>query len=101
MSSIWKQLKRNNMATLSDLEGALLKETPALYLFKPDDIEVIILNGYAATTAGSNGAINIWQDDEGQYRCEAMRHLATVEKKRYKKIQQAIGWTNRWMQKIK
>jgi hypothetical protein len=89
------------MGTLIGLPGISGKKLEAVFI--DDDyknIRQIILDGNAATDAGDNGAINIWKDDNGRIRCEALQYLRTVESKSYKSIRSAINWAKRWKQKI-
>lgn len=89
------------MGVLTDLEGVSQIETECIFLEKPSDIIWILRKGLAATTAGSKGAINIWKDDEGYFRCEACRHLVIVESKKYKYISMAEKWVKKWRKIIK
>jgi hypothetical protein len=93
--------KTNTMGQLTNLEGLTKKSIDALFIQKGSDIEVILMNDYAATAANYNGAINIWKDDEGNIRCESMRYFTRLETKIYKKISPAIKWTDKWLIKIK
>ncbi len=68
---------------------------------KGSDIEVILNNHYAATTAGSNGAINVWTDDDWAIRCEVQRYQRTLESKTYTNVKSAIKWVDKWLPKIK
>lgn len=89
------------MTTLVGLPGLSQPETPALFIKKGSDIRVCLYNAYAATASGLSGAINIWQDDEDNYRCEAMSYGNTFETKIFKKIESAERWADKWLKKIK
>ena len=54
----------------------------------------------AVTAAGPNGAINIWIDDEGLYRCEAMHYLNTIAVLGVKTILPVKMWAKEWLHKI-
>jgi len=73
----------------------------ALLIDNGFEIGVALKNSLAATCAGSNGAINIWQDDEIIY-CEAMRNLKSLEEKEFDStdIDKVIEWADRWIGKI-
>lgn len=88
------------MGVLRNLEGIAATEIEAVFIDKPSDITAILVAGKGATTAGDNGAINIWRDDEGYIRCQAMQWLKTVETKRYFTILGAEKWAAKWIQKI-
>lgn len=89
------------MPALIDLEGTSRKSIESLFITKGSDIEVILANEYAATTAGHNGAINVWKDDDGNIRCEVLKHFASIEKKTYSSLSLATIWVNKWIKKIK
>jgi hypothetical protein len=86
---------------LNDLEGVSIKDTKALFFKKPSDIDVIFHNGYAATAADTNGAINIWKDEDDNIRCEAMRHLVSIDDKVYENLLDVKMWAKKWLAKIK
>lgn len=88
------------MGKLVGLEG-VSRDIDALFIYKGSDIEVILNNDYAATDAQQNGAINIYKDDEGKIRCEAMAHFRSLEHKIFDTIEEAIVWTDEWLVKIK
>lgn len=86
---------------LLNLEGVKAKITNCEFFSTPEEMELILKNGVAATTAGDNGAINVYRDDEGAIRCEAMRHLSSIDKKIYQDIEGAKAWSKKWLKKIK
>ncbi len=88
------------MGQLINLEGTTRKSIDALFIENGEDVKVIINNNYAATAAGTYGAINIWKDDSGDIRCEAMRNCSSLEKKTYKRIASAVRWANLWLEVI-
>lgn len=89
------------MGTLIDLEGLSVKEVECEFIKKPSDIRKIFKAGKAATTADTNGALNIWKDDEGIIRCNAMAWLQSLEKKQFKTLAGAEKWIAKWLKKIK
>lgn len=89
------------MAKLSGLKGISAKEVECKFIEKAKDIERILKSGKAATTAGDNGAINVYLDDEANIRCESMRYRASLEKKVYRSYPAAIAWTKKWMRIIR
>lgn len=56
--------------------------------------------GRAATTAGDNGAINIWKDDKGRWRGEVMRFMVKIESRTFKTQAAIAPWFNKWFKKI-
>lgn len=88
------------MGTLKGLEGVSVDELECVFIQKPSDIRKILASGKAATTAGPNGAINVWKDDSGKIRCDAMRWLVSVDKKEYISMLFAEKWVSKWMREI-
>lgn len=85
---------------LSNLPGTNGREISCLFIDKGIEIDVVLRNGYAATSANNNGCINIWKDDEGNVRCEAARYMRTLESKTYANIKSAIKWADKWVKEI-
>lgn len=81
------------MAELKGLPGIKEASREAERIDKPADIEKILERGLAGTTAGDDGAINVWKDDEGNVRCERHRFLAVVDAQTFTKMKDAIKWT--------
>lgn len=46
----------------------------------------------AVTAAGSTGALNVWRDDDGDWRCEAMRNLVTVDRATFVHVAAVVAW---------
>ncbi len=89
------------MGNLVGLEGTNGREMEAVFIKKPSDIRKILRAGKGATTADDNGAINIWRDDEGMIRCDAMAYMRSLEKKKYKTLTEAEKWVAKWLNKIR
>lgn len=88
------------MPVLNGLEGVKKKETPCKIFNKVGEVKNILKSGEAATTADSNGAINVWVDDDGYYRCESMAWMRTLDKQIYKKMSDVNKWVSIWLKKI-
>lgn len=88
------------MGVLKNLDGVSKTEVEAVFIEKVSDIKKILREGKAATDAGFRGAINIWCDDAGIYRCEAIRFLRTIEEKKFKKLSEVEEWAVNWIKKI-
>lgn len=54
----------------------------------------------AVTAAGSNGAISVWDDREGNYRAEAMAYRITIEAKVFTNLKATAIWITAWLRKI-
>jgi len=88
------------MTQLINLPGIEAKCLDADLFYSSDEVEGILDDGLAATTAGDNGAINIWKDDKGYIRCEIMRYCKIVEAKRFRKMVNVLNWTDKWLPQI-
>lgn len=51
----------------------------------------------AITTAGSYGAINIWKDDLGNYRCQLQRWMARYEDTKFAHLGAVDQWLRDWL----
>lgn len=89
------------MPELIGLTGAQLEKTPALFIYKPTDIECILKNGYAATAANNNGALNVWEDTDNKIRCERMRSFCVKDSQIFDSWKEAISWTRKALRLIK
>lgn len=88
------------MGVLKGLKGTTIAEMECEFFSKPSEIKKILESGKAVTTAKDNGAINIWKDDEGFIRCEAMRYYATLDEQRFAKISEVKEWAKKWLLEI-
>jgi len=88
------------MGVLLDLEGTSIKEMQAIFIKKASEITKVTTSA-AVTAAGSNGAINIWLDDDMHFRCEAMKFMVTVDKQTYSDVSKVKAWAKKWLSEIK
>lgn len=86
---------------LKGLPGINKKIIHAVYFKRTDKILTILSNEMAATVSGDNGAINIWIDDSGGIRCEAMKFCKSLEYKIFRDIEKVKVWAKEWLKKIK
>lgn len=87
------------MPVLTSLPGT--KEDKEVHFIDiPRRAVKFLLKGCAVTAVGENGAINVWSDDEGQYRCCSMRYYQTQDNKIFDDIQNIIPWLKIWLEKI-
>lgn len=63
------------MPQLTDLPGTDGSPRDCALVRSVSGVRNALAKGIAVTVAGDNGAINIWKDDEGKYRCERMRFM--------------------------
>lgn len=88
------------MAVLIGLDGISENERVVGFIDHHSDIQVLINNKMAATASGSNGAINIWEDDNGKIRCEAMVFMHVKSSEIFDNIFMAQVWFDNWMERI-
>lgn len=50
----------------------------------------------AITAAGDYGALIVWFDDDGLFRCEFMRHCKTVNASQFKYLAAVDEWLRKW-----
>lgn len=86
---------------LTGLKGVSAELVECEFFNYPSEIEAIISNGMAATSAGTFGAMNIWKDDHGLLRGEVMEHCVTIESKSFKNMTEAVAFGKKWLPKIK
>lgn len=54
----------------------------------------------AVTAAGDRGAINMWDDNHGFYRCESMANKQTLDSQRYATLRDVRYWASIWFRRI-
>ncbi len=85
------------MATLTGLDGVAASETPAAMIrSRTAGMRALMLHG-AITAAGDRGAINVWRDDAGLYRCELMRFGVAHERAEWKHLAAVDSWLQEWL----
>nr|DAT55946.1 MAG TPA: hypothetical protein [Caudoviricetes sp.] len=92
--------KEKPICQLEGLPGVKRHEIDAYWFKDVNDIEATLELGYACTSAGDNGAINVWKDDAGIIRSELMRHCITIEKRTFASYSEAEKCVNDWLEKI-
>ncbi len=87
------------MATLINLAGTAATETNAVFISDANEVDKLTPET-ALTAAGNNGAINVWIDDEGKFRCESMRFMVSLEEQTYSDRQSVRYWIAKWLVQI-
>lgn len=88
------------MPQLLNLEGTSIKAMDCLFFTNPSEINKVTPT-LAITSADTNGAINIWLDDDMHFRCNAMRNRKSVDKQVYSDVSKAKAWAKKWLSEIK
>ena len=92
--------KAKPICKLEGLTGVKKHKIDAYWFEKVNDIEATLELGYACTSAGENGAINVWKDGAGIIRSELMRHCVTVEKRTFASYSEAEKCVGDWLERI-
>lgn len=92
--------KEKPICQLEGLPGIKKRIIDAYCINNTSDIEPTLQLGYACTSAGDNGAINIWKDDAGIIRGELMRYCVTVEKRVFASYEEAEKCVSDWLKRI-
>lgn len=85
---------------LLNLKGTSITEMDCFFIKKVSEISNITPT-LAATAADSNGALNIWLDDDMKFRCESMRWLTRVDYQIYSDVALVKQWYKKWIKEIK
>ncbi len=85
---------------LKKLPGVKKYKVDAYWINDTSDIEPTLELGYACTSSGNNGAINVWKDDTGMIRGELMRHLIVVEKRTFVSYAEVEKCVSDWLERI-
>lgn len=84
------------------LPGIRKRKIGACYIKEASENEIknILEKGFACTSAGGNGAINIWKTDGGVIRGEAMRNCHSLDKKEFSSYTEVAKWAKQWIKII-
>jgi len=96
-----KTEKPNTFGILKGIEGVKVnREVPCIHIKHSRFINSINLCDYAYVASGNNGSLNIYKDDSGFIRCEAMKHYITFDKKIFDTLTEAKKWFGKTYLKI-
>lgn len=87
------------MPVLSGLPGTT-GDVEAVFILTASEAVEKIQEGYAVTAAADNGAINVWVDDSGKYRCEAQRYCVSVDSQEFNRLMDVAAWVREWLGRI-
>lgn len=54
----------------------------------------------AVTAAGGEGALNVWRDDNGAFRCEFDRYRTPIDQKTFRFLGPVDDWLREWFPKL-
>lgn len=86
---------------LKNAPGVRRKTIDAVFISKASELNKKLTKEVACTSAGDNGAINIWFDDKGKIRCHAYRFCNLIDEQIYEDLNPAVLWAKKWLIKIK
>lgn len=93
-------MKEKPISQLEGLPGVKKRKVDAYYINNASDIEPILELGYACTSAGDNGAVNVWKDDAGIICGELMRYCVTLESRSFPDYLEAEKCVCDWLERI-
>jgi hypothetical protein len=99
-ATVVKRGTGKGMPDLVDLRGVAGGRREARIVRTPSAAIKALRAGLAATSAGDNGALNIWTDDTGAYRCESMKFMVTLESRVFNKQSSVVKWFKQWWARI-
>ena len=59
-----------------------------------------LVQGKAVTAAGDSGAVNLWRDRHGMYRCEFYRFRLTADSSMFGTLSAVRKWLREWWPKM-
>ena len=97
------EFNKYSVVELCGLTNVSDKNVKACFVTDEKDYNLseILKCGLAFTSAGSNGAFNIWIDDDGELIGERMRYMVTKETRVFNSISEAEQCISEWMDIIK
>jgi hypothetical protein len=63
-------------------------------------VMAILQKGRIASAAGDDGAVTVWRDDEGSWRCEFSRWRSPVDNQTFDTKAAVQRWLVEWMPKL-
>jgi hypothetical protein len=88
------------MVQLVGLPGVSREKTEAAFVRSVTAASKELRAGNAITSAGDCGAVNVWKDDEGMWRCEFHRFMVTIDSKTFKYLAAVCEWLREWMPRM-
>lgn len=97
MSNI--RLKKYQIVELDGLKGVSGNKIKACFVNKEScfDLREILRCGFAVTSAGDNGAFNIWMTDDGELKGELLRYCVIKDSATFHSILDAKNRIDTWM----
>lgn len=90
------------MSTLVGLAGVSSDSVEAIHVTSRTSALKHLRGGArAVTAAGDNGALNVWIDEDGMYRCSFHRFLSTKNHGTWKYLASVDAWLREWWPRMK
>ena len=92
-------INKYHIVKLDKLKGVSEGEVRACFVSGKDpfNLKEILKCGLAFTSAGGNGAINVWITDNGELKGELMRYCVVKESTTFNSIKEAKDRISVWM----
>ena len=87
------------MPMLRGLPGTK-RDQRAVYVTSPTAAMRALRNKLAATAAGPEGAVSVWRDDAGAYRCDFQWHRVSYESRTFRTLRDVRGWLTLWLPRV-
>lgn len=88
------------------LWGVASEETTAfkVYPSELDRAQLIVKSllpaGMPLVSAGTEGSVAVWRDDEGRIRCQFSRFRQVVNQRIFSSVEPALEWVDHWWPKM-
>ena len=81
-----------HVVTLRGLPGVKQVRTRAVFVTSVTMGMEFVREGLAITCSGDEGALNVWKDDDGTWRCERHRFKLVASEAKFKYIAAVAQW---------
>ena len=61
----------------------------------------LLRRNIVGVTADDNGALNVWKDKFGKYRCMACRYMVEIDSRTFTSLAATREWVAEWLENIK
>jgi hypothetical protein len=94
------KLREHEMRQLLGVPGIEGGETRAVIATSVTDATAFLRHRMNVCSAGDDGSLTVWLDDDCMWRCEFHRFKATVDSKKFRHIAAAYVWLKEWWPRL-
>lgn len=95
-----QKLPTRYKATAVGLPGTR-KETKLTFVTSPTDAARFLRAGQSVTAAGDDGAMIVWRDVDGNFRCEFYQRLSTKDSRNFRYLASAAAWMKEFWPRLR